>query len=105
MKIVHVAPFYHPVIGGVEDVVKHIAEHMASKKHEVYVVTYNRLRVGGVGSLPREEVINVVRVIRLRPTITLSHGTYNPKIPHLGENRIEDSLNNTISKASIVPTS
>jgi glycogen synthase len=46
MKIVHVAPFYHPVIGGVEDVVKHIAEHMASKKHEVYVVTYNRVRGG-----------------------------------------------------------
>ncbi len=83
MRIIHVAPFYHPVIGGVEDVVKHIAEHMAGRGHEVYVVTYNRLRVGGIGSLPREEAINGVRVIRLRPGITWSHGTYSPELPEV----------------------
>ena len=70
MKIVHVAPFYHPVVGGVEDVAKHIAEHMAGRGHEVHVVTYNRLGVGGIGSLPREEVINGVKVFRLKPAIT-----------------------------------
>ncbi len=67
-------------------------------------MTYNRLRTSGIGSLPREEVINGVKIIRPRPTITLSHGTYNPKLPHLGEDRIEDSLNNTISKVSIAST-
>ncbi|MGC8597916.1 MAG: hypothetical protein ACP5NY_08425 [Thermocladium sp.] len=45
MRIIQVAPFYHPVIGDVEDVVKHIAEHMASKGHEVHAMTYNK--VGG----------------------------------------------------------
>ena len=37
MRIVHVAPFYHLVIGGVEEVVRRIAEYMASRGNEVYV--------------------------------------------------------------------
>lgn len=81
MRIVHVAPFYHPVIGGVETVVKKVAEYMASRGYEVYVVTYNRLRRGGIGALPREEMINGVKVVRLRPTITWSHGTYSTELP------------------------
>ncbi|MGB9622247.1 MAG: glycosyltransferase family 4 protein, partial [Candidatus Bathyarchaeia archaeon] len=83
MRVVHIAPFYHPVVGGVEDVIKHIAEYMANRGHEVYVVTYNRLRRSGFGSLPREEVINGVRIIRLRPSITWSHGTYSSKLPEV----------------------
>jgi len=70
MRIVHVAPFYTPVIGGVEEVVKRIAEHTASRGYETHVVTYNRLRNSGVGSLPREEEINGVHVIRLKPNLT-----------------------------------
>ena len=79
MKIIHVASFYTPVIGGVEDVVRHIAEYMAAHGHKVYVITYNRLRKGGVGKLPREETINGVHVIRLKPTITWSHGPHSPE--------------------------
>jgi glycosyltransferase involved in cell wall biosynthesis len=71
------------VVGGVEDMVKHVAEYMAGRGHEVYVVTYNRLRVGGIGSLPREEVINSVKVIRLKPAITWSHGSYSPELPQV----------------------
>jgi len=81
MRIVHVAPFYHPVIGGVEEVVKRVAEYMASGGYEVYVVTYNRARVGGIGSLPREETINGVRVIRLKPDLVWIHGTYSSELP------------------------
>jgi len=44
MRIVHVAPFYTPVIGGVEEVVRKIAEYTASRGYETHVVTYNRLR-------------------------------------------------------------
>ena len=79
MRIIHVAPLYTPVIGGVEDVVKHIAEYTAAQGHEVYVITYNRLRKGGAGKLPREETINEVHVIRLKPTITWSHGSHRPE--------------------------
>lgn len=81
MRIVHIAPFYHPVIGGVEEVVKRVAENAAFKGDEVYVVTYNRLRVDGVGSLHKEEVINNVHVIRLKPNIMWSHGTYSVELP------------------------
>jgi glycosyltransferase involved in cell wall biosynthesis len=80
MRIVHIAPFYHPVVGGVEDVVKHVAEYMASRGCDVYVITYNRLRRGGIGSLPREEVVNGVKVTRLRPRITWSDGSYSPEL-------------------------
>ncbi|MEM1568443.1 MAG: glycosyltransferase [Thermofilaceae archaeon] len=77
MRIVQVAPFYMPVIGGVEEVVKRIAEHLAAQGHEVYVVTYNKLRKGGAGKLPKEEAINGVRVIRLKPTaISCRHIIY-----------------------------
>lgn len=80
MRIVHVTPFYNPVIGGVEGVVKRIAEYVAFKGVEVYVLTYNRLRVGGAGSLPQEESINNVCVVRLKPNIIWSHGSYSAEL-------------------------
>ena len=81
MRIAHIAPFYAPVIGGVEEVVKRVAEYTASRGHETYVITYNRLRNNGTGSLPREEEINGVHVIRLKPDLTWSHGTYSSELP------------------------
>ena len=81
MRIVHVTPFYYPVIGGVEEVVKRIAEHIASRGYDIHVVTYNRLRRGGEGSLPREENIGGVHVIRLKPDVVWSHGTYSSELP------------------------
>lgn len=81
MRIVHVAPFYYPVIGGVEEVVKRVAEYAASKGNEVYVVTYNRLRADGKESLPEEERINNVHVIRLKPKIIWGYGTYSTEFP------------------------
>jgi len=81
MRIAHITPFYHPIIGGVEEVVKRITEHLAKKGNEVYVITYNRLRKGGKGTLPRQEEINGVNVIRLKPDITWSHGTYSRELP------------------------
>jgi glycosyltransferase involved in cell wall biosynthesis len=83
MRIVHVAPFYTPIIGGVEEVVRKIAEYTASRGYETHVVTYNRLRNGGIGSLPREEEINGVHVIRLKPDLTWSNGTYSSELPQV----------------------
>ncbi len=85
MRIVHVTPFYHPVVGGVEEVVSRIAEYMASRGNEVYVVTYNRLRRGGIGSLPRKEVISGVEVRRIRPDFIWSYGTYSSELPEVIE--------------------
>lgn len=83
MRIVHVAPFYAPVVGGVEEVVKKVAEYMASRGCEVFVVTYNRLRSGGHGALPRHEVMNGVCVIRVRPDFAWSYGTYSSELPEV----------------------
>jgi len=85
MRIVHVTPFYYPVIGGVEEVVRRIAEYMASKGHDVYVLTYNRLRVGGKHSLPRNDTIGNVKVVRVKPNFTWSHGTYSSEVPRILE--------------------
>lgn len=83
MRIVHVAPFYAPVVGGVEEVVKRVAEYMVSRGHEVFVVTYNRLRGGGAGTLSRHEVINGVHVIRVKPDFAWSFGTYSSELPEV----------------------
>jgi glycosyltransferase involved in cell wall biosynthesis len=59
MRIVYVAPSYYPRIGGVEHVVKSVAERMAKLGHEVTVVAGEP-----EAEKPREEEINGVRVIR-----------------------------------------
>jgi len=81
MRIVHVAPFYTPVIGGVKEVVRRVAEFLAMRGYDVYVVTYNRVRQSSAGSLPKYENVNGVHVIRLRPDFTWSHGSYSSELP------------------------
>jgi len=62
MRIVHVCHHYWPVVGGIENVVKALAESMARLGHEVHVVasTY------GAEGRPREEVVNGVYVHRVK---------------------------------------
>ena len=62
MKIVHISHHYWPVIGGIENVVKALAEDMARLGHEVHVITSRY----GAGDRPREEVINGVYVHRVK---------------------------------------
>jgi len=62
MKIVHVVHHYWPVVGGIENVVRALAEGMTKLGHEVHVVTSTFNAEGR----PREEVINEVYVHRVR---------------------------------------
>jgi glycosyltransferase involved in cell wall biosynthesis len=62
MKIVHVFHNYWPVIGGLENVVKALAEGMAKLGHEVHVITSNH----GTTNKTSEEEINGVHVHRIR---------------------------------------
>ncbi|MCP8307149.1 MAG: glycosyltransferase family 4 protein [archaeon] len=80
MRIVQVAPFYHPIQGGVETVVKNISEYLSRKGFDVYIVTYNRDRLGNKNILRPREEINGVKVIRLKPTILYSHGSFSEKL-------------------------
>lgn len=82
MRVVQVAPFYYPIIGGVEKVVKEISEFLVTKGHEVFVVTYNRDRTHITNFKPVED-INGVKVIRVKPLLIWSHGSYSPSIPKI----------------------
>jgi glycosyltransferase involved in cell wall biosynthesis len=62
MKIVHIHHHYWPVVGGLENVVKALAEGMARLGYEVHVVT-SPYRAE---SRPREEVVNGVYVHRVK---------------------------------------
>ena len=61
MKIIHVVHHYWPVVGGIENVVRALAEGMVKLGHEVHVVAS---RYGAEGR-PREEVVNGVHVHRV----------------------------------------
>jgi glycosyltransferase involved in cell wall biosynthesis len=62
MKIIHVVHHYWPFVGGIENVVKALAEGMAGLEHEVHVVTSSY----GAEGRPKEEVVNGVHVHRVR---------------------------------------
>jgi glycosyltransferase involved in cell wall biosynthesis len=69
MRIVHVTPMYFPAMGGAEWHAQRLSECLASRGHDVTVLTSN---VGSVWSrtfadLPHREMIRGVRVKRLHP--------------------------------------
>jgi glycosyltransferase involved in cell wall biosynthesis len=59
MRVLYIAPSYHPHIGGVEYVVKSVAERLVKIGHEITVIA-------GEPEIdrPREEEINSVKIIR-----------------------------------------
>jgi glycosyltransferase involved in cell wall biosynthesis len=72
MKIVHVSPTYSPVLGGAELHMKELSEGLASRGHDVSVLTVNvtntaDLYHGVHGHLADIEVINGVKVVRVEP--------------------------------------
>jgi len=59
MRILYISPVYHPHIGGMEYVIKSVAERLVKAGHEVAVLT------GEPGiEKPVEEEVNGVRVVR-----------------------------------------
>ncbi|MCR8501751.1 MAG: hypothetical protein NDP19_05505 [Crenarchaeota archaeon] len=59
MRLLYIAPRYHPHVGGVEYVVKSVAERLAERGHEAIEPRGEP----GVDN-PKEEWINNVRVVR-----------------------------------------
>jgi len=64
MKIAYITAFYYPTIGGVEQVVKELAERYVQQGHEVHVFTSdwdkkNRIKI-------KEETINGVKIHRYK---------------------------------------
>ncbi len=87
MRILLATPSYYPNIGGVEYVVKSIAERLAALGHETTVVTGDPK-----ADKPREEEINGVRVIRW-PTWAPSGAYHIPKKRNQLRNHLQKLLN------------
>jgi len=87
MRILLATPSYYPNIGGVEYVVKSIAERLAALGHETTVVTGDPK-----ADKPREEEINGVHVIRW-PTWAPSGAYHIPKKREQLRNLLQKLLN------------
>ncbi len=92
MKILLATPSYYPNIGGVEYVVKSIAERLAALGHETTVVTGDPKT-----DKPRDEEINGVQVIRW-PTWAPSGAYHIPK----ERGRLRNLLRKLLNDADVV---
>ena len=57
MRIVHISKYYHPYVGGVENVCKYLADHSAG--NEVAVVCFNEGRANSV------DIVDGIKVYRV----------------------------------------
>ncbi|HSM56350.1 MAG TPA: glycosyltransferase [Candidatus Sulfomarinibacteraceae bacterium] len=77
LRIVHVYKDYHPIIGGIENHIKTLAERQVEAGHDVTVLVTNPRR------LPPVERVNGVRVIRAARLATLTSTPISPTLPFL----------------------
>src|SRR5262245_35030527 len=70
MRILHITPDYYPAVGGGELYIREISERLASRGHDVVVLTMNSRSLTGRNGerLPDREVVGQVRVQRLNST-------------------------------------
>ncbi|MEM3974827.1 MAG: glycosyltransferase family 4 protein [Ignisphaera sp.] len=92
MKLLYVAPRYYPSVGGVEYVVKSVAERLALRGHEVTVLCGEP----GIGE-PREEWINGVRVVKW-PVWTPGGAYHFPRM----RSALEQCLLDTAKESDVV---
>ncbi|MCP5094356.1 MAG: glycosyltransferase [Chloroflexi bacterium] len=75
MKILHVYKDYHPILGGIENHMKTLAEAQAAAGHDVTVLVTNP------GQEMTREIINGVRVIRAWRVATIASTPLSPVFP------------------------
>ena len=75
MRILHVAPYYHPSVGGGELHLKTLSEHLVRRGHQVTVLTQRRTFFSQSvdRTLRNSEIINGVLVRRFTPHLHLSN--------------------------------
>lgn len=73
MKILSVLTYYAPHWTGLTMHAQRVAEGLAARGHQVTVLTTQH-----VAELPRDEVLNGVRVVRLKPVVRISRGLITP---------------------------
>jgi glycosyltransferase involved in cell wall biosynthesis len=72
LRIVHVSPAYAPLIGGAERLLQSVSERLVRRGHSVTVLTFDcatlpDLSFATGSGLPKQEMLNGVRVIRVDP--------------------------------------
>jgi glycosyltransferase involved in cell wall biosynthesis len=72
LRVVHVTPAYAPLVGGAERLLQSVSERLVQRGHEVTVLTFDcatlyDLGAARRGSLPKQETLNGVRVMRVDP--------------------------------------
>jgi glycosyltransferase involved in cell wall biosynthesis len=82
VKILVVLTFYYPHWTGLSAYARRLAEGLARRGHQVTVLTAQYW-----DTLPKEEVHNGVRIVRLKPLLRLSRGVVMPSFP-LAANRL-----------------
>jgi len=92
MRIIHVAPRYHPHIGGVEYVVKSVAERLAKMGHTVTVIAGEPNT-----DKPHEEEINGVEIIRW-PTWSPGNAYHIPR----QRSKLREFLTDLVKEADVV---
>jgi rhamnosyl/mannosyltransferase len=88
MKILHVYKDYHPVIGGIENHVKGLAEAQAAAGHDVSVLVADRGRRASRATLDGVEVIRVGRLATvlstpISPMFPIALAGQSPDVVHL----------------------
>jgi glycosyltransferase involved in cell wall biosynthesis len=78
VKVLLVLTYYHPHVSGLTIYVKRLAQSLARRGHKVTVLTS-----GYDPALPKEEVIDGVRVIRVPVMFRVSKGVIMPAFPLL----------------------
>ncbi len=76
MKILSILTYYYPHWTGLTAYAKRIAEGLVARGHEVTILTTRH-----DPALPKEEVLNGVRILRLRPIGRFSRGVIAPAFP------------------------
>ena len=64
MKILHVAPNFYPVTGGVETFVYESSKRLAKKGYDVHVITNNKIPFKKT-VLPKQEIVDGIKVTRV----------------------------------------
>lgn len=75
MKILHIYKDYHPILGGIENHIKALAEAQANAGHDVTVLVTNP------GGEKRDVLLNGVRVIRARRLATVASTPLSLDLP------------------------
>ncbi|MFX0051758.1 MAG: glycosyltransferase family 4 protein [Candidatus Hodarchaeota archaeon] len=76
MRILHISPFFHPSIGGIETFCKELSINTARLGHEVHVITFTKAE-------PNDENLDEIVIHRLKPLLSWFKARFSPKVRNL----------------------